>query len=183
MQQWLTDVSMAIHTLRAKSGIGQVCVVGLRLGGMLAVMAGAARGDLDGVVLWDTVIHGKTYLEEVRAFHQEWLRRFFSGMLQDHLSADRPAEIVGFFLTDALRMALEPLDLLALQHKPATHILIIDSAATPGDQLRKHLQRLGARVAYQHLASPQIWREHHYKALVPHRLLESVVSWMAGTFL
>jgi hypothetical protein len=146
-------------------------------------MAGAAQGDLDGLVLWDTVINGQTYLEELRAFHQEWLRRFFSGMPQDYRSADRPAEIVGFPLTDALRMALEPLDLLALPYKPAPHILVIDSAATPRGQLREHLQRLGARVAYQHLASPQIWREHHYKALVPHQILESVVSWLAEVFL
>jgi uncharacterized protein len=183
MRQWLMDIAAAIDAIRRKSDVEQVCVVGLRLGGMLAAMAGAARGDFDGLVLWDTVINGQTYLEELRAFHQEWLRRFFSGTPQDHLSADRPAEIVGFPLTDSLRLALEPLDLLALSHKPATHILVIDSAATPGDQLREHLQRLGARVAYQHLASPQIWREHHYKAFVPHRILESVVSWMAEMFL
>ena len=182
IRQWLTDISTAIGALREKSGAGQVCVVGLRLGGMLAAMAGAERGDLDGLVLWDPVLRGRTYLEELTAFHQEWLRRFFSGTSRDHLSTDQPTEIVGFPLTEALRLALEPLDLLALRHPPATHILVIDSAAPPGGQLREQLQWLGARVASQHVAGPQVWREQHYKALVPHRLLEAVVAWMAEVF-
>ncbi len=183
MRQWLTDIAAAIREIRGKSGVRQVCLVGLRLGGTLAAMAGAAWGDLDGLVLWDPVINGRTYLEELRALHQERLRIVFRDELQDTLRAERPTEIIGFPLTPSLLTALEHLDLLAMQQKPAQNILVIASheGACAG-QLREHLKSLGARLAYQHLASPQIWRGETYTVLVPHQLLQSVVAWLAEVY-
>jgi exosortase A-associated hydrolase 2 len=183
MRQWLEDIEAAIREIRGKSGIGQVCLVGLRLGGTLAAMAGAARGDLDGLVLWDPVINGRTYLEELRALHQERLRVVFQDEPQDVHRAEKPTEIIGFPLTPALLTALEHLDLLAMQQKPAQNILIIAShEGSCAGQLTEHLKSLGARLAYQHLASPQIWRGETHTGLVPHQLLQSIVAWLAEVY-
>jgi hypothetical protein len=146
-------------------------------------MAGAEGEDLEGLVLWDPVINGRTYLEELIAFHQEWLRLFLSMKLQDHPSSARLTELVGFPLTHSLRTALENISLLAMQQKPAPNILVVESREEAcAGPLREHLQRLGAHLVYQHLATPPIWRELYCKPLVPHRLLQSIVSWMAEVF-
>ena len=183
MRQWLTDIAAAIGEIQDKSGVGQVCLVGLRLGGTLAAMAGAAQGDLDGLVLWEPVIHGRTYLEELRALHQERRRILFWDAPQDAPSPERPTEIIGFPLTPALLTGLEHLNLLAMQQKPAHSILVIESheEACAGP-LREHLKSLGAHVAYQYLSSPPIWRGETYTVLVPHQLLQSVVAWLAEVF-
>jgi pimeloyl-ACP methyl ester carboxylesterase len=183
MWQWLTDIAAAIREIRNKRGVRQICLVGLRLGGALAALAGAARRDLDGLVLWDPVINGRTYLEEMSALHQERLRILFRDAPQDTPKAERPTEIIGFPLTPALWTALENLDLLALQQKPAQNVFVIASIeGAYAGSLREHLKSLGARVAYQDLCSPPIWRGETHTVLVPHQLLQAIVAWLAEVF-
>ena len=57
LRQWLTDISTAIDEIRRRCGLTKICLVGLRLGGSLAMLAGAARGDINGMVLWDPVVN------------------------------------------------------------------------------------------------------------------------------
>lgn len=182
LQQWRRDVVTAIAALRSRCAVTQVCLVGLRVGGTLAMLVGASCGDIDALVLWDPVVHGGAYMAEVTALHQEALR-FFMSRPHNRLLGEPPTEILGFPLTDAARTELESVDLMTIHQQPAHHILIIDSQADPRTtRLHEHLQRLGAAVQYQHLPGPPIWGQEPYKALVPQQVLQAVGAWMAEVY-
>jgi pimeloyl-ACP methyl ester carboxylesterase len=182
LQQWRHDIVTAIAALRSRYAVTQICLVGLRIGGTLAMLVGAAGGNIDGLVLWDPVVHGAAYLAEITTLHQETLR-YFTSRPNCLVPEGPPTEILGFPLPDALRAELASLALLMVDQKPAQHILLIDSQADPRTgQLRDHLQRLGATVQYQHLPGPPLWVRDPYQALVPRPVLQAVGAWLAEAY-
>src|SRR6185312_15536152 len=64
------DVGRAIDELRARSGVEEVCVAGLRLGATLAAVAAAERGDVAAVVLWSAYLDGRSYVDETTRLHK-----------------------------------------------------------------------------------------------------------------
>jgi uncharacterized protein len=184
IDQWLTDISTAIGEIRRRGGVAKVCLVGLRLGGTLSMMAGAARGDIDTMVLWDPVVSGRAYIEELITLHQEMLQRAHVKS-KPSVTDEKYTEILGFPLTDFLFRDLENIDPLVIQRKPANNIFIIESNEKAGqERLREHLKSTGARVEYQRLPNRQfwIWIEDFGRILVPHQVLQSIVSWISEVY-
>ena len=157
LRQWCTDVSTAIGEMRRRSSVAHVCLVGLRLGGTLAMLVGAKQKDIDSMVLWDPVVNGRAYVEELMTWHQTMLR-YAHVQPKCHMPGEKSMEILGFPLTDAMLADLKNIDLLAIQQKPANHILVMESHREAGQgRLREHLQRLAAQVEYQCLPVPHLW--------------------------
>lgn len=186
LTQWLTDVSEAIAQIRRKSGVARVCLVGLRLGATLALMTGAARGDIDGLVLWDPVIQGKVYMQELVGLHQEMLR-YAHVVASEPLRTEQPTEILGFPLTDSLYTELVHLDLLAtLRKRPAQHILLLESHTKVSQRpLFTHLKHLmDTSPTYHHFPSPQLWmwQESFGKIRVSHQILQTVIGWISEVY-
>ena len=73
VDQWVFDISTAIDETNRRGCVDQCCVLGLRLGGTLATMAAAQRGDVSGLVLWDPVVHGVAYLRELHEMQRAML--------------------------------------------------------------------------------------------------------------
>ncbi len=75
VERWLADIGAAADWLLQASGATRVVLVGLRLGGSLALLA-AARGILRPrhVVLWDPVVDGRAYLHELVTAHHAYMR-------------------------------------------------------------------------------------------------------------
>ena len=147
------------------------------------MMVGAGRGDIDGMVLWDPVVHGKAYLEELTALHK--------GMLgYAHVQSKRSStnkqytEILGFPLPNFMVSDIENIDLLAIQQKPANIILTIESNEKAHQvQLSEHLQGIGANVEYKPMPSPELWVwEEAFNVRVPHQILQLVVSWLSEVY-
>jgi pimeloyl-ACP methyl ester carboxylesterase len=182
IRQWRTDISTAIGTIRAKCGSLKVCLVGLRLGGTLSMMVGAERDDITSMVLWDPIVNGRAYIQELTTWHRAMLP-YSHAQPKSGTRGEKPLTILGFPFTDALLRGLENIDLLAIQQKPAPNILLIESNAEAGQGgFRAHLQSMSARVQYQHLPSPPIWMEDPRQALVPHQTLQSIVVWISKEF-
>lgn len=184
LRQWLTDISTAIDEIRRRCGLTKVCLVGLRLGGSLAMLAGAARGDIDGTVLWDPVVSGGAYLQELVALHQDMLR-VAHVKLEPRTTDGEHTEILGFPLTDYMLTDLENLDLLSTYQKSVNNILVIQSNEK-ADQGRflEYLKSIGVHAEYQRLPSPQfwIWMEDFARVLVPQQILQSIVSWISERY-
>src|SRR5260370_38140544 len=60
--QWLEDISTAISEERRRTGVVQICLTGLRLGGALAVIAAPERASLENPALWARSVSTKRYL-------------------------------------------------------------------------------------------------------------------------
>ena len=182
IRQWLTDISTAIDEIRDRNGFVKVCLVGLRLGGTLSMMLGAKRGDIEGLVLWDAVVSGRAYLEELTTLHQEKFR-YLHAKPNHHITDEKPIEVLGFSLTDFMRRELDKIDLTSIQKKPANNILLIESSEEAGEgRLREHLKSMDTYLTYQHLPSPQIWIENINKIMMPIQILQSVVSWILEVY-
>ena len=173
---WLEDISTAIAEVRRRTSLRQVCLVGLRLGGALAAMAGAQLGDLENLVLWDPVFEGKSYLQGLQDLQKEMLR-FRPKPARN--KSEEYVELLGFPLSSFLYSELQKLDLGAMAEKPAHNVFILRSEPTPrGDRLKDCLTRTDARVECQQLDIPQIWLPTaNGSLLVPRQALQAVVSW------
>jgi pimeloyl-ACP methyl ester carboxylesterase len=175
LSAWTDDTVAAIDECKRRAGTARVGLVGMRLGGALALNT-AARQDVDALVLWDPVLDGKAYLGELRALHQSMAD--YAHVIPD--AADTRQEILGFPLPDALIADLEALDATALTRRPAQRALLIQShEKVEQDPLRKALAGVGVRVEHQRLPNPHlwVWIEDFGKVHVPHKILQAVVAW------
>jgi uncharacterized protein len=178
--RWLEDISTAVAELRARAGMFQVCVVGLRLGATLAAFSGSRRETFESIVLWEPVAHGKGYLKEMVSLQEEMLR--FRPRPKRSKRSQAYMEVLGFPLSRLLHAQLEELDLAKLAERPASRVLIVrNTRADDGSALKNHLVQTRAEVEHQKLQAPEIWLPTpDGSLLVPAQVLHSVISWVSG---
>jgi len=176
--QWLEDISTAISEVRRRMAVVQVCLIGLRLGGTLAMNAAAERTDLESMILWDPVVSGKGYLHGLLRLQKEMLR--FRPKPSTAQEPQGYLDVLGFPLSRSFRAELEKIDLSPIAGGPAKNILVIQSGQMSSEvNLEKHFCKTEARlVEYQRFDAPQIWRPtSDGSLLVPSQILHSIVSW------
>jgi pimeloyl-ACP methyl ester carboxylesterase len=180
VHQWLADIATALGEVHHRCHTTKICLVGLRLGGTLSLIAGAEHENIDGLVLWDPVVIGKSYLDELQLLHREML-----GTAHLRSKSDGQSEILGFLLTDEMIADLKAIDLMAGRRKPANNILVIDSHQKPTQgPLSEHLRTLQASVKHLHLPNPHFWTwmEDFSHILVPQQILRAVMSWISEVY-
>ena len=107
--RWVDDVRAALHEAGRRSGVDRLRLGGLRLGSSLAVLAAEGRSDVDRLVLWDPVVHGRRFLEEL-----------------DRDASPRVGStwwVHGFPVTRELRSELENLDLRAAAYPDQVEVV------------------------------------------------------------
>jgi pimeloyl-ACP methyl ester carboxylesterase len=65
IETWVEDARLAHDEIRDATGVSKVSLVGLRLGAAIAVLTSAAVADVHSLFLWEPVISGARYLEEL----------------------------------------------------------------------------------------------------------------------
>lgn len=74
VEGWLDDIEMAIEELKSMVGVQRVSLLGMRLGASMAAEVASRRTDIDKLTLWDPVVSGSAYLEELDITHTAWIR-------------------------------------------------------------------------------------------------------------
>ena len=175
---WVADIATATDELRRQSHLETVSLAGLRLGASLAATAASTRTDIDSLVLWDPIASGSAYVEELEAMHREMVAHSYVDV-QNPLPGERLTEVLGFPYSETLRDDLARIDLLKLKSKLANRVLVVESdPAGNTETLRGHLSAIGVQIEHQQVPGDAIWLEEPYKGLVPHKLLQAVVSWV-----
>jgi exosortase A-associated hydrolase 2 len=178
--QWLQDTSTAISEVKRRTGLAQICLVGLRLGGTLAMIAATEQGDLESLILWDPVVSGKNYLAALLYRQKEALR--FRHKPNSGWKSTTAIEVLGFVLPPPLCAELERIHLLPIGRKPANNVLLMQTDQVAGDALMSHLKQTEAQVEFQCLEAPQIWLPtEDGSLLVPGQVLQSLTSWISRT--
>ena len=140
--RWQRSVHEAVDGLKQACGVRQVCLLGLRLGALLATLAASERSDVAGLVLIAPVVRGRAYLRELTALAQTG-----AGTPTD-VAPDGPLESAGFLMSVETRDALARLDLQSLGRAPAARILIVERDDLPSAApWAAALEQLGADVA------------------------------------
>lgn len=179
--QWVKDINTACDELCGHSGASAVVLGGLRLGANLALEAATRRSDVAGLVLWEPILDGAQYVEELKRRHAETIGRFFVKPQDHHIHA-RPTELLGFALGDAMLADLERIRFGGPKLTRGRRLAVIDNHETA--TLSQAAATLGdaPTVAYRHVPSFAAWTEDVDKGLVPHAVIEAIVAWLNEVF-
>jgi len=177
---WLEDLRLAVDTLRARVRCDDVALVGMRLGGSLAALAGASL-EPAALVLWDPVVDGEAFLRELALAH--W-RETRPSAPPPELFREPLTEASGFPVSDALREGLRAIDLEAAELEPGLPLLLLETssgdgaAAADGAGLLRKWKARGHAVETLRFPGPAAWQEDEQRVLVPRAALDGAVRWM-----
>ncbi|KQU47244.1 hypothetical protein ASG84_08190 [Rhodococcus sp. Leaf278] len=168
---WQRSVVDAVAYVRG-CGVGEVGLVGLRMGALLACSVAAECGPLTALTLWDPVVRGRSYLHEQRAL--------YSVSVTTDSDADPRVSIIG--------AALHPdsaADFAALDATKATTEapVLVATRAERGDS--KPVRTLvDALSADEHTLSghDDFLEPSDFEVIIPAADIASLATWTAAKF-
>lgn len=124
--EWRQNIVSATHDISECSGARTVSIVGFRLG---AALAASLPIELMNLILWDPVVSGETYVDELRELH----RRQFTALLYPPPlpRSGRDGDVLGTPLPAAMVTGLQTIDLLVDPTTSARHVAMIVSEERP----------------------------------------------------
>jgi alpha-beta hydrolase superfamily lysophospholipase len=181
LQIWTQDVLAAAEELRLRTGVRQVCLLGFRLGALLATLAAAQSNTVSALVVVSPIVSGRRYLRELRT------TRMAASLGLDHSEPlDKQdarvggMEVSGFAFSAATLEALKNVDLATLQSPPLPQMLVIDAATTPVAGGRAHspeVQGRTTRVALPGLVEMLMTPPQF--AVVPKEMIAATLDWLS----
>jgi alpha/beta superfamily hydrolase len=169
VDEWLDDVNEAIGEARRRSGVDQVRLGGLRLGATLAALAARDRAEVERLVLWDPVVTGTAFVEDLesRIGHREGTTWW----------------VYGFPITESLREEICRIDLRDVQLHAKTRVIQMlsrpdDNYDAPAEALADHAGEVESRV----VPSPWDWNYSDAMGgiLLPRDMVRGVVNALGG---
>jgi pimeloyl-ACP methyl ester carboxylesterase len=162
------DIETAIEELRDTSGATRVVLVGLRLGATLAAhVAARNKKTVGALALWDPVVSGAEYLEELLAG------------AGDSLTGGDGHNVMGFPLTQTFESELRAIELSQLLAAlPARTHLIASTPLASHEKLRAELEQQRSDITLEEVSSLRAWVEHREfgAGAVPTKVLETLVQ-------
>jgi pimeloyl-ACP methyl ester carboxylesterase len=166
LDAWGRDLDVAVEELMDTAAVDSVWIVGLRLGGAVALRA-AENANVRGVVLWDPVIDGNTLLVEAA---------------EEPGPTGAPTLVLGGVpIVPRFRAEVAALDLMtAPLPKNARYLLAVSEDTAAYQALRDRLMRDGADVSYTCVPSDGRWSmyDNWGSALIPQALIRAIVDYL-----
>ena len=172
---WQRSVHEAIEGLKRASGVESVCLLGVRLGALVATLVARQRNDVVGMVAIAPVVSGRAYLREQTVLAQTGVDRPTDASSGDLL------ESAGFFMTGETRDALAPIDLTLPDAAPAERVLIVQRDDLPvATQWPASLKRLGVDVKEVSWPGYARMMDDPQRAQVPNAIVAGVISQLSS---
>jgi alpha-beta hydrolase superfamily lysophospholipase len=173
----LASIKAAIALMRARAGVRRIALFGVRLGASLATLAALADGDVEALVSWAPIVSGRAHVRELRAYR----------MLKDSKTpkaprADGGEEVGGYLYTADTLAELSAIDLLALEGRIASRVLVLPRTENSREEgrLTEHLKLRGSEAQLLPTGEfPRMMRDDPYESVVPSETLDSVREWLA----
>jgi alpha-beta hydrolase superfamily lysophospholipase len=177
IQVWTRDVLAAADELRRRTGVGRVCLLGFRLGALLATLAASESNSVSALITVAPIITGRRYLRELRTTRMAAsLGLDPSESISDKQDASAGGmEVSGFAFSAATLAALAKVDLSTLQSPP---MLVIDGAmlAPGGRAPSAEVQERKTRVTLPGLVEMLMTAPQF--AQVPKQVIAATVDWL-----
>ncbi|RDS83661.1 alpha/beta fold hydrolase [Dyella monticola] len=169
-QRCVADTVVAADELRARSGFDRVFAFGARLGASIA-LATVAQARFAGVVAWDPVLDGRTYVAKLDAM-QLALCRDEQRFMVSRKAADAAAQWLGFAISASLRQQI--LDLHV--DRPTVPMLLLDSLSPDAPRALSNSLVDAART--RSLQPPTPWDDPRRLevAILSHPLIQAVTQ-------
>jgi pimeloyl-ACP methyl ester carboxylesterase len=162
LASWGDDASLAVNELRDMSGFPTVAAFGVRLGAVVGWRLAQARDDVHTVVLWDPVVDGAGYVQELVSAQAESDRWSLSPAPRRRRAwRDQPLHALGFPLATPMRQSIEAVRPEAEFARPArARVHLFYSTALPEpDPMRAALERAGTSFRTEVMPGQSPWRE------------------------
>jgi dienelactone hydrolase len=179
--RWRDDIAAAIDFLQHTCGVRRICLVGVRLGALLAGLVAALR-PIDTMVAIAPVVNGRRYIRELKAYQANIpVDVDVVVPAEADEKADGSLDIAGFRLSSASVERLEGIDLAKAGGAPHTAGLIIDRDDFPAaKQWAAALESAGAAIEYQALPGFSEMVTTPHAATVPLAMTAAVTKWLQG---
>lgn len=171
LSRWLDDIDVAIAAARSLSGRKQVCLVGLRLGTLLAALV-SERSPVDYLVLWSPCASGRRYVREMQAL----------ALAMENSGAAAPdvLESAGFCMSLQTQEQLRAIDLLErnLRARERALVLVQDDTKS-GAGLADHLKGCGIETDVVEFTGYVDMMAEPQNTVVPGAAVEEIVCWVS----
>ena len=186
LHAWVGDVVAAAEELRRVTGVERVCILGFRLGALLAALAAGRCQAVCALALVAPVSSGRRYLRELRTTQlAASLANAGNAVASKSGGARKPntgaIEAAGYMLSAATVAALSEIDLANLETAPVGEMLVIDRDDIPGArEWAEKSRQFGSLVQYEILPGyvGMMMRAPQF-AVVPQKIVERVRDWLA----
>jgi pimeloyl-ACP methyl ester carboxylesterase len=175
---WVRDILTAHEALVQRTQPQYVTWLGTRLGAALALQASRAVARApNSLVLWDAVVDGADYLQELRSRHAQSLEQSFVGTGYT-APAGSGNEALGYALGDGLRAELEALMPASCGEPRAVRCHVVDHGDARVAALAAKWTSAGAAVSLEQLEHHVDWlrQEALHSALVPAHAIERLAA-------
>jgi len=178
---WTQAVAAAAAELRHLSGQPRVTVIGVGLGGMIALRAAAEGAPVDDFVLWGVPARGKGLLRELRAFSRLEEAESTAGE-GEGLVPEGGLEAAGFLMSPETVADLQGVDLteLSLPRADERRVLMLTRDRIDADKrLVGRLSLEGAEVTVEAGPGYSLFMEEPQLARPPREVFAAVDAWLA----
>jgi pimeloyl-ACP methyl ester carboxylesterase len=132
---WSQDVIAAIGELRSRTGVERVCLLGIRLGALLASLAAARCRAVESLILIGPVVNGRRFIRELRttqlAGEMSGAASARDGGASAASTKPKVIEAGGFLFSEATLQSLARVDLLTTAAPAVRSILVLDNDKLP----------------------------------------------------
>jgi len=173
LEQWIEDVGDAIDELKDTGGVRQVALIGIRLGAAVAAQAAHDRPEVDSLILWDPVVTGAAYVEELTSMGQP---AGVNGSVPPGTIG-----VSGFPLTPGMRGDLQHIDLPGATESPADNVLLVVSEERDEfDKLKAHLAATTRHSSFRLVPTVADWDnvDRMGAVLLPQKIIQEIVTYL-----
>jgi pimeloyl-ACP methyl ester carboxylesterase len=181
---WTEDVLRASVELAAGSATRRSAWVGLRLGATLAALAsGRAAPAPERLVLWDPVVDGRRYLQELAEAHAAEMKPLHADPRGQGrappVGPDGSTEALGFVIPPRLQAQLRALTLDSFAALRAGRVEIVDGGTSAdAGALAERFASRGLRVTTRRISTRIVWAsdEAMNTAVAPADALQALLA-------
>jgi pimeloyl-ACP methyl ester carboxylesterase len=177
VDRWIDDVADAAQEARDAAGVKAISIVGMRLGAAIAAIACNRVVEAGDLVLWEPVVSGPEYIEELEELDARENLRLL------HRIRKSRTELVGFPFTPALRHAIAEIDLATTKPLRAKRLAVVSGEDRP--DFRDFVERSGRDgIDSRFLHAPEdaaaTNAANRDAALLANRSLTAITDFLAG---
>ncbi len=184
IESWTTSIAAAADWLRGVTGCGRLAIIGIGLGGMLAVRGAQSGAEIDDFVLWSVPATGKRLVRELRAFAR------LNAVIPDdddptsgqpHVLEDGSLEVGGYLLSRETLTGLMGMDLTdgSLPPRDGRRALLLGrDGIAADDKLRGYLAAQDVKVESAPGRGYSGLMAHPQETKLPTKAMETVSRWL-----
>ncbi len=188
LQNFFLDIDTAVTCFRQEcpsvQGMG---ILGLRFGASLAALYASERDNIDRVVLWEPIVLGARYMQELLRINLSTQMAVHRKVIKDRetlvkeMRAGTHANVDGYLINFDFYQECSDMDLSAHgPANPAAKVLVTQIAPNINQKDREDLVGLASDyndAEFQKIAEPPFWREVRPFTSRTDRLVDETLDW------